>query len=223
MAILIAHNKRRRKILEQAIDVFIKEGFENTTFQKIADNCNITRTTLYIYFKNKRELFSYSIKQLMNTVETDIISIKDDQSKNCIERLTLVFSIIIDRLVENRRLLSVVLEYLRYYAKNRKNTRETLAYGDKARRNASPEKKVHRRTIRIRHILAGIIIQGIGSGELPRNSVGYMGKLLYALLEAAVFRLTTLETASLEDLKQSARLMIYSQGKSPPPITQSTY
>ncbi|MDR0785970.1 MAG: TetR/AcrR family transcriptional regulator [Treponema sp.] len=223
MSILIEHDKRRSEILERAVDVFVEEGFENTTFQKIADRCDITRTTLYIYFRNKREIFNYSIKQLMNTVETDIVSIKEDQSKNCVERLALVFSVIIDRLVENRRLLSVILDYLWYYAKSLGSAEKTVDSGEKEKKGASPEKKVHRRTIRIRHILAGIIIQGIESGELPRNSVGYMGKLLYALLESAVFRLSVLETASLEDLKRSARLMIYSQGKSPPSIAQSTY
>jgi AcrR family transcriptional regulator len=220
MSILVEHDKRRSEILERAVDVFVEEGFENTTFQKIADRCNVTRTILYVYFKNKREIFNYSIKQLMKTVEADIISIKEDESKNCVERLALVFSVIIDRLVENRRLLSVILDYLWYCAKNLKGAGKAV---DSERKRASPEKKVLRRTIRIRHILAGIIIQGIESGELPRNSVGYMGKLLYTLLESAVFRLSVLETASLEDLKQSARMMIYSQGKSPPPITQSTY
>lgn len=220
---MVEHDKRRSEILEQAIDVFVKEGFENTTFQKIAERCNITRTTLYIYFKNKREIFNYSIKQLMKTVETDIVSIKEDESKNCIEKLALVFSIIIDRLGENRRLLSVILDSLQCYAKSLKDAEGVANPKKKGERGVSPEKRVHRRTIRIRHILAGIVIQGIENGELPQNSVGYIGKLLYALLESAVFRLVVLETASLEDLKRSAHLIIYSQGKSPPPITQSTY
>jgi AcrR family transcriptional regulator len=221
MSILVEHDKRRSEILERAVDVFVEEGFENTTFQKIADRCCVTRTTLYIYFKNKREIFNYSIKQLMNTVEADIISIKEDESKNCIEKLALVFSVIIDRLEENRRLSSVILDYLWYSAKNTKDADETA--GVEKRKDASPEKKVHRRTIRIRHILAGIIIKGIESGELPPHSAGYIGKLLYALLESAVFRLAVLKTPTLSDLKQSARMMIYSQGKSSPPITQSTY
>jgi AcrR family transcriptional regulator len=52
MYIVVEHEKRQREILEKALDVFIDEGYENATFQKIADRCAIMRTTLYIYFKN---------------------------------------------------------------------------------------------------------------------------------------------------------------------------
>ena len=54
MSIVVAHEKRRAEILEKTLDVFVDEGFEDVTFQKIADRCGITRTTLYIYFKNKK-------------------------------------------------------------------------------------------------------------------------------------------------------------------------
>ena len=64
MAIVVEHEKRRFEILEKALDIFVEEGYEDATFQKIADRCGITRTTLYLYFKNKREIFVWSIKQL---------------------------------------------------------------------------------------------------------------------------------------------------------------
>ena len=48
MAIIVEHDKRKREILDKALDVFIEEGYEDATFQKIADKCGITRTTLYI-------------------------------------------------------------------------------------------------------------------------------------------------------------------------------
>ena len=57
MAIIVEHDKRKHEILEKALDVFIEEGYEDVTFQKIADRCGITRTTLYIYFKNKRRTY----------------------------------------------------------------------------------------------------------------------------------------------------------------------
>ena len=62
LSITIEHDKRKREILEKALDVFIDEGYEDTTFQKIAERCGITRTILYLYFKNKREIFTFSIK-----------------------------------------------------------------------------------------------------------------------------------------------------------------
>ena len=66
MAIVVEHEKRKKEILDKALDLFMENGYEDVTFQKIADKCGVTRTTLYIYFKNKKEIFAWSIKQLTN-------------------------------------------------------------------------------------------------------------------------------------------------------------
>ena len=46
MSIVVEHDKRRKEILEKALAVFMDDGFEDATFQRIADRCHITRTTL---------------------------------------------------------------------------------------------------------------------------------------------------------------------------------
>ena len=61
MAIVVEHEKRKREILEKAMELFCRDGYEDVTFQKIADACGITRTTLYIYFGSKHEIFNFSI------------------------------------------------------------------------------------------------------------------------------------------------------------------
>jgi len=103
MSIVVEHEARRKEILKKALDVFVDEGFENATFQKIADRCGITRTTLYIYFKNKKEIFNYSIKQLLSKVEEDIRTIYTDSSLGSAEKITKVLLDIFQRLEENRR------------------------------------------------------------------------------------------------------------------------
>ena len=75
MAIIVEHDKRRHEILEKSIELFSREGYEDVTFQKIADACGITRTTLYIYFKNKREIFLWSIKQFTSELEKALLVI----------------------------------------------------------------------------------------------------------------------------------------------------
>ena len=80
MAILVEHDKRKHEILQKSLDVFVEEGYEDATFQKIADRCGITRTTLYIYFKNKYEIFLGSLKQLLNGLEEELTGILADES-----------------------------------------------------------------------------------------------------------------------------------------------
>jgi AcrR family transcriptional regulator len=187
MSILVEHDKRRQEILKKALEVFVDEGFENATFQKIADRCGITRTTLYIYFKNKKEIFNYSLKELLQRVEQDLLRVRKDRDLDSIEKLTRVISMIFERLEENVQLLSVALNYLLYISKS----------------DSNPDYKVRRRTIRMRHILASMLIEGIRAGEIKNINVRAMDDLLYGLIETAIFRLTVLKRSGAGELKKA--------------------
>ena len=193
MSIVVEHEKRRHEILEKALDVFVDEGFEDVTFQKIADKCGITRTTLYIYFKNKKDIFNFSIKQLLQALENDITKIKMEESFSYQEKIIRIMKVIMDRLEENSRLLLVVLNYLIYISKG----------------GFDPGYRVRRRTVRLRHILTTILIEGIEAGEIAQSvNVKDSNELLYSFLEAAVFRLTVLRRDSVEELKDAMELAV---------------
>jgi AcrR family transcriptional regulator len=194
MSIVVEHEKRRREILEKALDVFVDEGFENATFQKIADRCGITRTTLYIYFKNKKDIFNYSIKQLLTNVETRIQKIRADASLGSADKICAVLLDITGQLEENRRLLSVILDYLLYLSKS----------------DSNPETRVRRRTLKLRHILATMVIEGVRAGELMPVNVRTADDLLYSLIETAIFRLVVLKRDTVGELKQTVELTVKS-------------
>ena len=193
MSIVLEHEKRRHEILQKALDVFMDEGFEDVTFQKIADKCGITRTTLYIYFKNKRDIFNFSIKQLLGELETAIKKIGTEKNCSCQEKLVRIMSVIIAGLEENRRLLSVVLNYLIYISKG----------------GYDPRDRVLRRTVRLRHILTAMIVEGIDTKEFAKSvNVKDTNELLYSFIEAAVFRLTVLQRDSVGELKAAIKLAV---------------
>ena len=193
MSIVVEHEKRRREILEKALDVFMDEGFENVTYQKIADKCGITRTTLYIYFKNKRDIFNFSIKQLLSVLENDIAEIRKTKGLSLAEKLIQVMIVIFDRLEENRRLLAVVLNYLIHISKS----------------DYDPDTRVRRRTVRLRHILATMLIEGIKTGELVQDlNLKDANELLYSFLEAAILRMVILNHTSTEELKDAMKLAV---------------
>jgi AcrR family transcriptional regulator len=192
MAIVVEHEKRRREILEKVLDVFVDEGYENTTFQKIADHCRITRTTLYLYFKNKKEIFIYSIKLLLAKADDYIQTILSDSTLSSVEKITKVLLDIFRHLEENRRLLSVILDYLLHLSRN----------------GGDPEQRVRRRTLKIRHILASLMIEGIKSGELKPINIKTADDYLYSLIEAAIFRLVVLQQKTVGDLRKTAAFVV---------------
>jgi len=56
--------KNREKILDAAIELFSKKGYENTKISDITDALHMGKGTFYIYFKNKEELFLECIDRL---------------------------------------------------------------------------------------------------------------------------------------------------------------
>jgi AcrR family transcriptional regulator len=49
--------QRRLCIVEAAESIFSERGFEGTTMQQIADRAELSKATLYLYFKSKEELY----------------------------------------------------------------------------------------------------------------------------------------------------------------------
>jgi AcrR family transcriptional regulator len=192
MSIVVEHEKRKQVILKKALVVFIDCGFENATFQKIADRCGITRTTLYLYFKNKREIFNYSIKLMLAKFEEDLRQIISDSSLCYVEKITNVMMDIFKKLEENRPLLSVILDYLLHLSRN----------------NIDPEQRIRRRTLRLRRILASLVIEGVKSGELKPVNVKTADEYLYSFFESAIFRLVILQQHTTGDLRKTTAFAI---------------
>jgi AcrR family transcriptional regulator len=192
MAVIVEHDKRRKKILDKALAVFMDDGFENATFQKIADKCGITRTILYLYFKNKREIFTYSIKQLLVNVEEKINSTNADNTLSSVEKISRVLLDIFKLFEQNRKLLSVVLDYLVHLSKN----------------DVDPETRVRRRTVKLRHILSSMVIEGVKAGELKKVNVKTADDYLYSFIESAIYQLVVLKRKNLDELKKTVTFAV---------------
>lgn len=192
MAIVVEHEKRKQEILQKSLDVFIDEGYEDVTFQKIADRCGITRTTLYIYFRNKNEIFLWSIKQLLTGVELAIEEIMNDPANTAEQTLRKTLDVLIDAIQENHKLFHVLQIYLIQLEKS----------------GESANDRVNHRVIRIRHVLNHLLILGIKNKEFKDLNVRNMNELLYGLVETAIFRITVLRQKNVEDVKNSITLAI---------------
>jgi AcrR family transcriptional regulator len=48
----------KKQILDASMKLFVEEGFENVTIRRIADIIEYSPTTVYLYFKDKDEIFT---------------------------------------------------------------------------------------------------------------------------------------------------------------------
>lgn len=192
MAIVVEHEKRKHEILQKALDVFITEGYEDATYQKIADKCGITRTTLYIYFKNKQEIFGFSIKQLLTEIETSLLGILKTPELSNEQILRKVMETLIDISLQNTKLFEVLLPYLIQLKKQGKD----------------PNKSVKRRVLRVRHLISSLVIQGVKSQEFKNVTIHATGELLYGLVESSIFRISVLNQKNVDEIKKAMNVAI---------------
>jgi len=187
MAAPVEHDKRQKKILEKALAVFMEEGFEDATYQKIADKCGITRTILYLYFKNKKEIFIYSIKQFLMSIEEHLTSIRTNTSLSCQDKLTKVLFAIFKLFEQNLKLLLVLIDYLLHISK----------------KDINPAIRVRRRVVKLQHILATIVIDGVKSGELKKVNIKKTRNYLYSFIESAIYQMAILKKENIDELKET--------------------
>jgi AcrR family transcriptional regulator len=190
---LLSNNEKVCDILKNALDVFAEQGFANTTFQKIADAANITRTALYLHFHSKLDVFNYSIQLFIKDIENNINGECANNELNSIEKLINIMNIIFSKFEENKKLLRVILDYLVNIHKDY----ESMHY------------HIKRRSIRFRHLISGIIIDGVARGEIRRVNIKIVNDTFYNFLCAALYELTVYREDNIKHHKEAFEANVY--------------
>jgi AcrR family transcriptional regulator len=64
--------RRRRQLLDVALQVFAERGFHETSMNDIADAAGVTKPVLYQHFRSKRELFGELLSDVGNELQEAI-------------------------------------------------------------------------------------------------------------------------------------------------------
>jgi len=182
MGIIIDHEARRHEIIVKAIQLFAEQGYDGVTYQKIADSCGIARTTLYKYFHNKRQIFTYAIWEastISNQVFAYILNPKDSATV----RLERLLEAVLKMLFERHLMMIVVLDYLLAIQRTGRNLKRNIS----------------RHTITFKRLLLHLILEGKRKGELDCNNPGAAVELIYTQLEATILRLTISQNANYDE------------------------
>lgn len=96
--IMKAPEERKQEIVEAALDLFIKKGYDNTTIQDIAEKLHIAQGLCYRYFKSKQELFSaaadaYASKFMQQIHDSFINAQSPDEKCNLIMKRLFVHAL----------------------------------------------------------------------------------------------------------------------------------
>jgi AcrR family transcriptional regulator len=83
----------REKILEAARELFLKEGVENVSVRAIAKKIEYSPTTIYLYFKDKWDLFHSVCEEAFAKLERELEAIKktEDDPVECVRQGTIAY------------------------------------------------------------------------------------------------------------------------------------
>jgi AcrR family transcriptional regulator len=191
MSIVVEHEKRKHEILDKALDVFLEEGYSGASYQKIADRCGIARTILYTYFKNKREIFRFTIKQVTESLERSFQPILEAPSMGVAEKVERIGVAVIEKCLEERRLFSVILDYLL----------------EQKREKGKTEDLIRRRVIRLRMLVSRLLMDGIKTGEIRKVDVKGVTETFYSLVEGSIVKLVIMDVKDVSDTTNAMRAL----------------
>jgi AcrR family transcriptional regulator len=69
----------RSKIMDAATQLFVEEGFPNVSLRKIADRIEYSPATIYLYFKDKNDLFSSLCGETFSLLKEELERVERDE------------------------------------------------------------------------------------------------------------------------------------------------
>jgi AcrR family transcriptional regulator len=184
MKATVDHRARKQVIIANAIQLFARQGYNDVTFQDLADSSGIARTILYRYFKNKRQIFDAAIFLALDRVvqkHAEIMRAKLPASV----RLRQVCTTVTATLFDNMEFLSVIIDFVMAMKRGKHDmTRRIMTF-----------------TIGLKRMLHTLLVGGIHHGEFRADvNPDVYTDLLYAQFESAVLRLTVSGDAAMTDV-----------------------
>lgn len=174
----IDHEERKIKILNTALKVFAREGYKDSNLSLIAEECGLSRPTLYQYFKDKEEIYYYAVKLITGKMFTRYVEIAWDEGRGTpIDRIIVICEDIIDIAKENEAALQALMDVML----------------QSKRENVDFSKVIVKRTIKLTILFKRLLNAGIKDGTVvPSCDVDMVSTHIFTLLEAFCFQIAFL-------------------------------
>ena len=164
----IDHAQRKIEIMNAALEVYAQEG-KNTNLSTIAAKCNLSRTTVYQYFKDENQLYQYAIKYTTDLAFSQYTSEKWESIKDPVEKLQKITQDILNRADTYERQVGNFLKII--------DGVEGLT------------DTVNRRTAKLNLFFSRLVRQAIKEGRMCKCSPNDVADKLEIMLETYLFHM----------------------------------
>lgn len=105
---------KKEKILLSSLKILSEKGFENTKLEDIARDAGVGKGTLYLYFKDKDDLYISSITYLMHKWAEDAGKIIE-QEKDALSKLEIYIERTLESIINNKAFARIIMRELPNY------------------------------------------------------------------------------------------------------------
>ncbi|MBA7620523.1 Fatty acid metabolism regulator protein [subsurface metagenome] len=163
---------RKREILEAAQRVFAQKGFHQATIDEIAKEAELAKGTIYLYFKNKRELF-YSLVEEKTEYLMNLIRKEAKKKEGPVEKLSAITRHQLGFYEANRDFFKIITS---------ESSRFELGLKDELR------KRIMDRYLKYIDVVARVIEEGIKEGRFKALDAKKVAATLRGIIDALAFQ-----------------------------------
>lgn len=188
---IVDYEQRKQEIIENAREVFAKRGYYNTNLSDISKSCGMGRTTIYQYFKNKDEIFYYTVGNTLADIQEKVENIVEDDSLNFIEKLKqLVFELASEY---EHNYIFVLLAEIWIIVK---------------RENNEIQKSIKEHTEKLKMSIKRLIMEGIEAKEIKPIDSESMADTIYSFIESFTFQMLSSNNKDVQSRIDSVNTLI---------------
>ncbi len=174
---IINHDQRKEEILNTALAVFAREGYKDSNLSLIAQECGISRPTIYQYFHDKEEIYYYAVKLVTSKMFRKYADIAWETTGNIAEKLKEICVDIISMGYENQKSLTALVDVMMLLRKEGKDFSDVIL----------------KRTAKLNILFKRLLRLGITNNELKAVAVNDVTGHLMTLIEAFCFQIAFLD------------------------------
>lgn len=193
MAKAINHKERKREIRAISLRLFARHGFDAVNFGMIAKEANVSRTLLYTYFKDKRQIFNEAIDEATNVIAVkyyEVVRSRLSADAKIRQMCIAVFAMLFD----NRDFLCVIVDFLCARMRGGRVSVDNIL----------------RHTMGMRRILHSFIVEAIHRGEYDRSlNANRATSIIYSQFETAVLRIAVSGQAELSSIIDDLNAILF--------------
>jgi len=152
---------RQEQLIDTAEAIFLENSYDNTTLEMIADEAGYTKRTLYLYFRDKDDIFSAVVLRALSTLYEKLKTASESRSKGADRLLALAGAY-----------YEYFLEYPEYFEFNRIFEARLYYYHRPALQDDMGEFAVHCQKVNddISDLLIEVIETGINDGTIHSHT-----------------------------------------------------